>query len=138
MRTGAHRHHLRLITEISVTPLLDLVFVLLFVFMLAAPLLRNDAVLDLPVSRTASTPAPAEVVILSIDREHRLQLDGQDLAPEHLQASLAALAAARPSAGVMVQIHRGLPVQDLVDVMDALRSAGVARTAVVTSHGVAP
>lgn len=130
-RWSQHRHELRLIHEISVTPLLDVVLVLLFVFMLAAPLLQNGA-LKLPSSAPSSEPAPKDVVALAVDASRNLHLSGRALPQSELRRELVRLLQERPGLGVLVQIHRDLPVQVLVELMDIVRQAGVQRTAVAT------
>jgi biopolymer transport protein ExbD len=135
MKRWSSRHQLRLITEISVTPLLDLVFVLLFVFMLAAPLMRNDTML-LPASRAADEPGaePADVARLCMDAQRFVTLESEPVVEGSLPAALAGLRSRRPEVAVRVEMHRDLPVQVLVDIMDDLREAGIQRTAVVTSR----
>ncbi len=135
MKRAAHRHQPRLITEMSVTPLLDLVFVLLFVFMVAAPLLRPERVIDVAAAKTTPVDPdePTEVVKLGMNRELSLSLDGKVLAREDLDAALAKLVKDRPGAGVVVRMDKALSVEHLVDLMAALETAGVRRTAVAAT-----
>ena len=133
-RWSQHRHELRLIHEISITPLLDVVLVLLFVFMLAAPLLQNSGTLRLPSAQAGGEPAPKDVVSLAVDASQTLHLSGKALPRSELRGELVRLQQERPGLGVLVQMHRDLPVQVLVDLMDTLREAGVQRTAVATSN----
>jgi len=136
MKRWSHRHQLRLINEISVTPLLDVVLVLMLVFMLTAPLLNDGTkgALVLPLaSSPTKPPAPKSVATLSMDKDQTVRLEGKPLAVADLGAELINLARARPETGVLVQMHRDLPVQALVELMDKLRAAGISRTAVATS-----
>jgi hypothetical protein len=136
MKRWSHRHQLRLINEISVTPLLDVVLVLMLVFMLTAPLLNDGTkgALVLPLaSSPTKPPAPKSVATLSMDKDQTVRLEGKPLAVADLSAELINLARARPETGVLVQMHRDLPVQALVELMDKLRAAGISRTAVATS-----
>jgi biopolymer transport protein TolR len=133
MRRQSNRHQLRLITEISITPLLDLVLVLLFVFMLAAPLMKDGGSILLPTSSAAPVPSgPREVVVLALDHAQSLTLDGRSIAMKDLAHELQRLAKASPQVGVQVNISRDLPVQDLVVIMDALRSTGISKTSIAT------
>jgi biopolymer transport protein ExbD len=136
MKRWSHRHQLRLINEISVTPLLDVVLVLMLVFMLTAPLLNDGTkgALVLPLaSSPTKPPAPKSVTTLSMDKDQTVRLEGKPLAVADLGAELINLARTRPETGVLVQMHRDLPVQALVELMDKLRAAGISRTAVATS-----
>ena len=134
MKRRTPERQLRLITEISVTPLLDIVFVLLLVFMITAPLLKNEASLLLPVATTTAREAPPKrVITLAVDQAQAVTLDGQPLARAELTGALTKIAAESPDTAVMVQIHRDLPVQSLVEIMDELNSAGVKKTSVVAT-----
>jgi biopolymer transport protein TolR len=138
-RWSQHRHQLRLIHEISITPLLDVVLVLLFVFMLAAPLLQDARSLQLPFSGDgASGAAPKDVVTLAIDASQNVSLSGRKIPFSSLGSELQALVRERPKLGVLVQIHRDLPVQLLVDVMGTLKIAGVQKTSVATADRIQP
>jgi biopolymer transport protein ExbD len=133
MKRHSNRHQLRLITEISITPLLDLVLVLLFVFLLAAPLLKADkSPPPAPPQPAASPPAPASIMTLMVHRDLSVTLNGAMLARTDLPASLKQLAEGRPGLGIEVKIHRDLPVQQLVETMRMLETAGIQKTAVST------
>ena len=132
MQRLSHKYQLRLINEISITPLLDVVLVLLFVFMLTAPLWDGDGELQLPSSSNAKGDLPSEVVPLTIDSTQTLRLNEKPVAQADLVQALKTLVHDKPGAGVLVKIHRELPVQFLVEVMDALRQAEVRKTAVAT------
>jgi biopolymer transport protein TolR len=131
MRRSLQKHQLRLISEISVTPLLDVVLVLLLVFMVAAPLLKQGGKIDLPTAAVRSE-TPKHVVTLTLDQTAAMTLDGRAVDSASLAANLQELVATDPGIGVLVQTDRNLPVQSLVDVMEALRGSGVTRTSVAT------
>jgi biopolymer transport protein TolR len=140
MKRHSNRHQLRLITEISITPLLDLVLVLLFVFLLAAPLLKADKSPQPPSARPLAAmnlPAPAETMTLAMHRDQSVTLNGAMLARADLPVSLKQLAERRPGLGIEVRIHRDLPVQQLVETMQMLETAGIRKTA-VTTHADEP
>ncbi len=139
MRRQSNRHQLRLITEISITPLLDLVLVLLFVFMLAAPLMKDGGSIMVPTSSASPVPnGPRDVVTLALDKSQSLTLDGRSVAMNDLGQELANIVKTRPQAGVLVQIYRDLPVQELVTLMDVLNTAGIAKTSIATLSNVVP
>lgn len=139
MKRRSPPRQLRLISEISITPFMDVVLVLLFVFVLAAPLLMADKPW-LPEEKPtpiAATPAPAERMTLTLNRDLSVTLNGAMLARANLPASLKQLAELKPGVGVEVRIHRDLPVQHLLDTMDMLEKAGIQKTA-VTPHAEEP
>ena len=145
MKRHSNRHQLRLITEISLTPLMDMVLVLLFVFLLAAPLLKADKHLLTVTAPTApppppaltSAPAPTETMTLLVNRDLSVTLNGAMLARADLPVSLKQLAQRKPGLGIEVRMHRDLPVQQLVETMQLLEAAGIQKTA-VTTHADAP
>jgi biopolymer transport protein ExbD len=145
MKRHSNRHQLRLITEISITPLMDLVLVLLFVFLLAAPLLKADKNLLIvttpaapqPQPVPAGVPMPTETMTLLVNRDQSVTLNGAMLARADLPVSLKQLAQRKPGLGIEVRMHRDLPVQQLVDTMQMLEAAGIQKTA-VTTHADAP
>jgi biopolymer transport protein TolR len=131
MKRLSNRRQLRLISEISITPLMDLVLILLFVFVIAAPLLKKDKALALPAASTA-VDAPKSSVRLFVYKDQSVTLDGAMLARIDLPSALQQLVAQRPGAGVEVRIHRDLNVPQLVEIMDMLHAAGITKTAVST------
>lgn len=142
MKRHSNRHQLRLITEISLTPLMDLVLVLLFVFLLAAPLLKADktmltAIAPTPPPVSTSAPAPTETITLLVNSDQSVTLNGAMLARADLPVSLKQLAQRKPGIGIEVRMHRDLPVQQLVETMQLLEAAGIQKTA-VTTHAEAP
>lgn len=142
MKRHSNRHQLRLITEISLTPLMDLVLVHLFVFLLAAPLLKADkamltATVPTPPPAPSSPPAPTETITLRVNSDQSVTLNGAMLARADLPVSLKQLAQRKPGIGIEVRMHRDLPVQQLVETMQLLEAAGIQKTA-VTTHAEAP
>lgn len=142
MKRHSNRHQLRLITEISLTPLMDLVLVLLFVFLLAVPLLKADkamltAATPAPSPAPTNTPAPTETMALRVNSDQSVTLNGAMLARADLPVSLKQLAQRNPGIGIEVRMHRDLPVQQLVETMKLLEAAGIQKTA-VTTHAEAP
>jgi biopolymer transport protein ExbD len=142
MKRHSNKHQLRLITEISITPMLDLVLVLLFVFLLAAPLLKADkgllaAAAPAPATHAANGHAPKETMILQVNHDQSVTLNGAMLARADLPVSLQKIARHNPGIGIEVRIHRDLPVQQLVETMEMLETAGIQKTA-VTTHAEEP
>jgi len=133
MRRFSDRHHLSTLSELNITPLLDLAFVLLIIFMITTPLLDNSLDLVAPTSNVASTQIdPAKVRTVSIDRFEALKLDEEPVTLEQLAATMAAGHEAGSTSAVIVRPHRDLPVQKLVSVMDVLQRAGITQVGLAT------
>lgn len=138
MKRYSARHQPRLITEISVTPLLDLVFVLLFVFILAAPLMKTGPMLALGAASPGAEPQPDDVAILTVDAQRFMTLDLTPVPNGGLAAALLALREKRPGAAVLVEMHSDLSVHLLVSIMEQLRAAGIEKTSVTSRAMKAP
>ena len=115
------------------TPLLDLAFVLLIIFMITTPLIENSIDLVVPSSSTAKTSAnPADVFTISIDKNDVMKLNNEVLTAADLESRLATLHAENPLTSVIVRPDRDLAVQKFVSVMDILRRTGIAKVGVMT------
>ena len=133
MRRFSDRNALHTLSELNVTPLLDLAFVLLIIFMITTPLLENSMDLVVPTSSTAKVEVnPAQVQTVAIDRNDVLKLNEQAVTEADLEARLTALKQEQPGLAVVVRPHKDLPVQNFVRVMDLLHRAGVTKVGVMT------
>jgi biopolymer transport protein ExbD len=134
MRRFSDRNALSTLTELNVTPLLDLAFVLLIIFMITTPLMDNSVDLVIPSSEAAARAVdPNAVQTISINKEAVLKLNGTLTELAQIEADLTALKAANSEVAVVIRSHKELPVQQLIDVMDAVQRAKIGRIGVVTS-----
>jgi biopolymer transport protein ExbD len=118
--------------EINVTPLVDVVLVLLIIFMVVTPLLRQEVPIELPLaanSRGAEDPAQLTV---SLAADGRALLDGVEVPPGEIAARLSAIYATRPDKTIFLEADRNLPHGRVVDLMDDCRAAGIERIGVIT------
>ncbi|MGH8047555.1 MAG: ExbD/TolR family protein [Chthoniobacterales bacterium] len=133
MRRYSSRTGLNALAELNVTPLLDLAFVLLIIFMITTPLIENSMDLVVPTSTTAKSEVkPDEVQIVAIDRNDTLKLNEVEITPQALEQRLAELKAANSNLAVAVRPHNELPVQQFIAVMDILKRVGIARVGIMT------
>jgi len=133
MRRFSDRTPLHTLSELNVTPLLDLAFVLLIIFMITTPLMENSMDLIVPSSATANTAVnPAQVQTISIDRNDVMKLNNELVTESDLSDRLTQLKNEQPNLAVVVRPHRDLPVQDFVRVMDLLHKAGITKVSVMT------
>ena len=133
MRRYSQRQALSSLSEINITPLLDLAFVLLIIFMITTPLLENSANLVIP-SSGASNPQinPQQVQTVSIDRTEAIKLNNETLDRETLAQRLVDLHKGNPDVAVVIRPDRELPVQALVNLMDTLQRAGISKVGIAT------
>lgn len=134
MKRFSDKHQMTTLSELNITPLLDLAFVLLIIFMITTPLMDKKSDLVVPTSKAAADAVdPSQVQNLSIDRNAVIKLNGAVVSDGELEAELKNLKASKPGAAVIVRAHKELPVQKLVDLMDALKRAGITKIGVVST-----
>ena len=127
------RSSLHTLSELNVTPLLDLCFVLLIIFMITTPLMENSVDLVVPGSSTAKTQIDrSEVQMIEMDRNDTLKLNGSATTLSQLESQLAVLKGRDPEVSVVVRPHRDLAIQKFIGVMDVLKKVGIGRVGVMT------
>lgn len=134
MKRFSDRHQLSTLAELNVTPLLDLAFVLLIIFMITTPLMENSTNLVLPTNKAAEGAVdPSQVETISIDKDALVTINGASVEFDGLEAAIVALKESKPGLAVVIRAHKELSVQKLVDVMDALKRVGITKIAVVST-----
>ena len=133
MRRYSQRHSLSTLSEINITPLLDLAFVLLIIFMITTPLLENSVNLVIPSSGASNAPVnPAQVQTISIDRQEKIRFNNELVDAQMLLTRLTELKRANPDVAVVIRPDRELPVQKLIALMDTLQRAQITKVGVAT------
>ena len=133
MRRYSDRQSLSTLSEINVTPLLDLAFVLLIIFMITTPLLENSMNLVIPSSSAANAPiSKAQVQTISIDRDETIRINNEIVDADSLAARLVELKRANPDVAIVIRPDRELPVQKLVTLMDSLQRAQITKVGIAT------
>ena len=133
MRRYSQRQSLSTLSEINITPLLDLAFVLLIIFMITTPLLESSMNLVIPSSGTKNPPInTSNVQAVSIDRTDTIRFNNQVLDLGTLTSQLERLKEANPDIAIVIRPDRDLPVQKLIGVMDALQRAGITKVGIAT------
>jgi biopolymer transport protein ExbD len=137
MKRFSDRHRLSTLSELNVTPLLDLAFVLLIIFMITTPLMEKSSDLVVPTTTGSGNAAPASQVEISIDRNAVIKVNNAEVSAGALDSTLAALKSTNPGVGVLVRAHGELSVQKLIDLMDAAKRAGITKFGVVSTDAQA-
>ena len=133
MRRYSQRQSLSSLSEINITPLLDLAFVLLIIFMITTPLLENSMSLIIPSSGEKNPPVTSSLVqMISIDRNETIRLNDKLVDLSALSAQLSEIKRANPDVAVVIRPDRDLPVQKLVTLMDALQRAQISKVGIAT------
>jgi biopolymer transport protein ExbD len=133
MRRYSQRQSLSTLSEINITPLLDLAFVLLIIFMITTPLLESSMNLVIPSSGATNPPIKStKVQIVSIDRSETIRFNNQVVDLKALAARLTELKQMNPDVAVVIRPDRELPVQKLIALMDALKQAQITKVGIAT------
>ena len=135
--SGRRRRHGRTpMAEINVTPLVDVMLVLLIIFMVTAPLLTAGVPVELPDSRANPLDQTPEQVTISIDREGAIFIDRDPVAPGGLADALAAIAGGGERPQVTLRADRSLDYGRVMAVMGELNRGGFNSISLVTNGSV--
>ena len=115
------------LSDINVTPLVDVMLVLLVIFMLTAPLLTTTLRLDLPQAQAGAAAATVASLRLEIEASGQLHLDGQPVEAAALAQRLAQVAATRPDTEVQLRADQAVPYGRVAEVLDLAQKAGLLR-----------
>jgi len=132
---GKRRHRRRLImSQINVTPMVDVMLVLLIIFMVSAPLLTVGVPIDLPQTQAKSLDQSKEPLTLSVNLEGKVFLQNSEIPIEELVPKLKAVTTARggDDERIYVRGDRKVDYGTVMRVMGRLSSAGFRRVALVT------
>ena len=125
------------LAEINVTPMVDVMLVLLVIFMVTAPLLTVGVPLDLPKSSAAELLHPKEPVVLSLDREGAAFIGEERVAAGDLEPRLARLAAEDPDRVLYVRGDRTISYARLMDALGLVNKAGFTKVSLL-AEGAQP
>jgi biopolymer transport protein TolR len=120
------------IAQINITPLVDVMLVLLVIFMVTAPMLQQGIGVELP--RVAAKPLNSEVEQLNvvISRDGGVRLNNAPLSADELNQKLTAIVQVQPDCKVALRADKNVPYGQLAEVMAAIRNAGVKKIGMVT------
>ena len=122
--------------EINVTPLVDVMLVLLIIFMVAAPLLTVGVPVELPETAATALPTDAEEPLtVSLTADGGVSVQNEEVAAEELIPLLRAVAAERTSDRVFLRADGAMPYENVMQVMGALNAGGFNNIGLVTEQG---
>jgi biopolymer transport protein TolR len=122
----------RPLAEINVTPLVDVMLVLLIIFMVTAPLIQTGVKVDLPKTRTPPIESKEQKLVVSIKKDKRVYIQDVEVAFDHLAEKLSANAKLKHDRELYIQADRSLPYGVVVEVMAIAKSAGAETVGMVT------
>jgi biopolymer transport protein TolR len=121
-----------LVSQINVTPLVDVMLVLLIIFMVTAPIIQQGVQVSLPKVKAAALPGKEEQFIVSITRGRQIYLNDTQMTADTLTDKLTAIARERPDREVFIRADEQVPYGDVVRMMAAIKAAGIDNVGMVT------
>ena len=129
---GAVRRGHTVMSEINVTPFVDVMLVLLIIFMVTAPLMQQGIDVDLPQTTTQALRLEKEPLVLSVQRDGKTFLGKQEIATADLTAKLRAVFDSRGDKELYLRADREAPYGMVAKAMAAARNAGATKLGIVT------
>lgn len=123
----------RPMSEINVTPFVDVMLVLLVVFMVTAPLLTVGVPVDLPKTKAAVLSNPDEPIVISIDAQNRIYIQETEVPLENLAARLGAITGANPETRIFVRGDRAIEYGRVMEVMGSVSEAGFKKVSLLAN-----
>lgn len=134
MRRFSQRSHLVTLNEINITPLLDLAFVLLIIFVITTPLLEKGMELKLPVGRNSADRPPDQrnIRTVEISAQGQYMLSKRAMSLETLVNGLAQEFKTNPNLIIYIRAHENSRMKDFVALTDACAGRGISRYSIRT------
>ena len=132
MKKVSKGHHSSL-NELNITPLLDLAFVLLVIFIITTPQLSNDLEMNLPSPRKEQPPSPPpKINRLTVEKSGQIMLNNQAIELPALKPMLVAMKASDPETTIVVRGAADVDYQRVISVLDALQQAEITKIGLAT------
>ena len=120
------------LAEINVTPLVDVMLVLLIIFMITAPMLQHQVDVNLPEATNEARTPSEEQFVLTVTKEGSVFLNDTAYTLEGLRPQLQVLSQAQPGQEMFLRADAEVPYGTVVQVMDAVKKAGILRLGMIT------
>jgi biopolymer transport protein ExbD len=135
-RRRVHRSHHSSLSELNITPLLDLVFVLLVIFIITTPQLTNNLELNLPTGQPMpQASAMPKINTVIVTEQGRIQLNNQQMTLAQFKVALAQMKIADPNTGVVVHGAGDADYQRVIDVLDVFHQLQITKVGLFGPQG---
>ncbi len=129
---GGQNSNRAVMAEINVTPLVDVMLVLLVIFMVTAPMMQQGVQVNLPKADTKAMTPTEESVVVSVDKSGKVFIDKEQILPGELRKRLSTMFAPRAKKEVLLKADAGVPYGEVVKTMADIKGAGIERLGMVT------
>ncbi len=125
--------------EINVTPLVDVMLVLLIIFMVTAPMMNNSGVeVDLPTETAPALDSVEDQLVLGIDKDLKYWINDSSFTKEEMADKLSAIAKANPDAPAFLKADESVPYREVAFLVASCKRAGIPRVGFVFDTAGAP
>jgi len=128
------RHRRRPMSEINVTPMVDVMLVLLVIFMVTAPLLTVGVTVDLPKTKASTIAGDDEPLAISINAEGQIYLQETMMELEGLVPRLLAITGNNPDVRIFIRGDKEIDYGRVMEIMGTVNAAGFRKVALITEH----
>ena len=118
--------------EINVTPLVDVMLVLLIIFMVTAPMMVQGVNVSLPVATAEALPSDKENLVISIDKDEKIFINDFEVSYDFLREKLAAILQNKEDKTVYLKADKVISYGTVVSVMSEIKQAGVSKLGMIT------
>jgi len=132
MELGSRESRNNAMSQINVTPFVDVMLVLLIIFMVTAPMMQQGLQVNLPKTQAKSLSADQETVVVSIDRAGRIFINSSETSHDQLAAKLTEIFAAKTKKEIFLKADRDVPYGEVVKTMAEIKGAGIERLGMMT------
>jgi biopolymer transport protein TolR len=122
----------QMVSQINVTPLVDVMLVLLVIFMVTAPIIQQGVEVTLPSVKAEALPGKEEQFVVSITKDSQIFLNDAKLSADDLTGKLKAIANERPDRQVFIRADDQVPYGQVIRTMAAIKAAGIENVGMVT------
>jgi biopolymer transport protein TolR len=130
MDTGSGRG--QMVSQINVTPMVDVMLVLLVIFMVTAPIIQQGVEVTLPSVKAEALPSKEEQFVVSITKDSQIYLNDAKLSADDLTGKLKAISQERPDRQVFIRADDQVPYGQVIRTMAAIKAAGIENVGMVT------
>lgn len=132
MAMGGNDDERGMMAQINVTPLVDVMLVLLVIFMVTAPMMQQGVQVNLPKADTKGMNAQEDTVIVAVDKNGRTFINKDEVPNGDVRRKLAEMFATRTKKEVFLKADAGVPYGEVVRTMADIKGAGIERLGMVT------
>ena len=125
----------KLMSEINVTPLVDVMLVLLIIFMVAAPMMMQGTDVQLPQTQSKPIQSQEERLVITLNKKQEIYINEYRVSRQELQEKLKILYQNKKEGEVFLRADRSLPYGFVVRIMSDIKNAGVEKLGMVTEPG---